>query len=316
MNRIFSHIQYLLLHHECVVIPSIGAFVVRYHQAHLSADGGTFLPPFREVSFNASIVHDDGLLCSSIARSEDISFEQARAAMAFEVDLMRETLLSAGSLTIPRVGTLTQQGDVIAFEPATVGAIDNMAFAPLLPLDLTPLEVEHKEPAILTVTPMARLRKAAVKTVRYAAVVGALVSVSILASTPLLVKDVHIDRASINLPKVSQPKVVTIDTTASDSTFVQAPCVVEEPQVAISATADDEQDYRCFLVVASWATQRQAERYIAESVDGKDMKILFADGRYRVYIAAAHNLESAYAYRNANPAVTESHPDAWVYTRR
>ncbi len=291
--------------------------MVRFHQARLSSDGTRFLPPYREVSFNASIVHDDGLLSSSIARSEDISFEQARAAVAFEVDLLRDTLASAGSFTIPRVGTLIQQNDIIVFEPAEVDAVDNFAFASFSPLDLIPLESEHNDSVVLPVTPMIRLRKSVVKTVRYAAVVGALVCGALLASTPLLVKDVHIDRASIILPKVSEPKIVTIDSSVSDTALADMTCVAEERQdVDSESVADDEQDYHCFLIVASWATQRQAERYIAESADGKDMKVLCADGRYRVYVAATHDLESAYAFRDANPAIAEMHPDAWVYTLR
>ncbi|MDE7411251.1 MAG: hypothetical protein K2M94_04350 [Paramuribaculum sp.] len=317
VNRIFTHIQYLLLHHDCVVLPSVGAFVVRYNQAHLSADGTCFAPPMREVSFNASINHDDGLLITSVSRNEGISYEDARLVVTSEVELMRHSLATVGEVCVPRVGKLMQSDGILSFEPTENDSIENVAYMLLPELTLRPLDAVDLPQVVLPVSRASRLRKAAVSAVRYAAVATGLIFVSVLASTPLLVKDANIDKASIKLPEISAPKVISINQ-AEKVTSEEKPEIVAVDAVPTMSEipVKDDSDYKCFVIVSSWETARQAQRYIAEAKDGKDMKVLEADGRYRVYVKATDDYAAASAYSSHDKTFAQEHPDAWVYVRR
>ena len=65
MNFLAEKIEKLLLNNECVIIHSFGGFIKNDKSATIVADNIT--PPMVEVSFNAMLRHDDGLLCSLIA---------------------------------------------------------------------------------------------------------------------------------------------------------------------------------------------------------------------------------------------------------
>lgn len=44
MNPFFQHIEFLLLRHDCVVIPGLGAFIVNMVPAHIDYEKGWSLP--------------------------------------------------------------------------------------------------------------------------------------------------------------------------------------------------------------------------------------------------------------------------------
>ena len=70
MYNLSLHIEYLLLHHDCVVVPGLGAFINVRHAAYFDAVTRVWHPMTREVRFNGALTHDDGLLSSSYARKE------------------------------------------------------------------------------------------------------------------------------------------------------------------------------------------------------------------------------------------------------
>ena len=45
MNRIISHIENLLLSHDCVIVPGIGGFITHFEEAFFSEDGREIYPP-------------------------------------------------------------------------------------------------------------------------------------------------------------------------------------------------------------------------------------------------------------------------------
>lgn len=119
MTPLILHIEYLLQRHDCVAIPGIGALIVEHIPAHIDENDYTILPPTRSISLNTYITHDDGLLASSIARSEGVSFEQARALMQKEIEGIREALLTEGEFEIGNIGILRlNEEDKPEFHPA------------------------------------------------------------------------------------------------------------------------------------------------------------------------------------------------------
>ncbi|MDE6465278.1 MAG: SPOR domain-containing protein, partial [Duncaniella sp.] len=60
MINLSSHIEYLLLRHDCVVVPGLGALLVHEVHARFDADSCTFMPPSRSLGFNPAVTHNDG----------------------------------------------------------------------------------------------------------------------------------------------------------------------------------------------------------------------------------------------------------------
>lgn len=106
MSSLIPHIEYLLQRHDCLILPGIGAFVVEYTSARILPDEGIILPPSRDICFNGQINHDDGMLATSVSRSEGLKFEEARAIVADETTSIRRALIQDGEYNIGRIGTL------------------------------------------------------------------------------------------------------------------------------------------------------------------------------------------------------------------
>ena len=111
MNHLISHIEYLIMRHDCVVVPGWGAFVARRRPACYDDVAQRFVAPRRELSFNPEIVHADGLVASSISRKEGVSFEQASIIIARETEAMKSQLMADGELSLGRIGRFIAQSD-------------------------------------------------------------------------------------------------------------------------------------------------------------------------------------------------------------
>ena len=77
MNNIARHIEYLLQRNDCVVVPRLGAFIIRHTEAHYDSIKRQFMPPTATVIFNPELDHNDGMLAKSIARANSISYDEA-----------------------------------------------------------------------------------------------------------------------------------------------------------------------------------------------------------------------------------------------
>ena len=72
-----KHVASLLYRYQCVVVPGFGAFLCQIKSASLQSESNTFLPPYKELSFNAQLDKNDGLLVSHVAQAEGLSYEEA-----------------------------------------------------------------------------------------------------------------------------------------------------------------------------------------------------------------------------------------------
>ena len=72
-----KHISALLYRYQCVIVPGFGAFLTETKPASLDADTHTFYPPKKQISFNANLKNNDGLLANHIALQEKISYGEA-----------------------------------------------------------------------------------------------------------------------------------------------------------------------------------------------------------------------------------------------
>ena len=80
--KISLHIFNLLREHDCVIVPNFGALVCRNISAKISSDKTKIYPPNKEISFNRSLVKNDGLLINYISSTEKLSYKKAERKIA------------------------------------------------------------------------------------------------------------------------------------------------------------------------------------------------------------------------------------------
>lgn len=118
MDLLPLHIEYLLTRHDCVIVPGLGAFIATEHEANLDFDSKVIRPRRREISFNSSVVTDDGLLSHSIARREGLTYEDARRLVATLTERLTADLANEGEVSLGMTGRLVMDSEgLISFQP-------------------------------------------------------------------------------------------------------------------------------------------------------------------------------------------------------
>lgn len=111
------YINRLLYHHQCVIVPDFGAFVTNSKSASFISEE-ILSPPMKEISFNASLTTNDGLLAKSISHDKGIDYQDANKLLTTWVNLWREKLCTEKILIIEKIGKITEtQENLWVFEP-------------------------------------------------------------------------------------------------------------------------------------------------------------------------------------------------------
>ena len=343
---IIEHIQYLVTRHDCVVMAGLGALVAQREPAKFSADGRMLLPPRRSLVFNNALTHDDGLLAGSVARRNGISFQSARAEVTRQIELLRSRMAAEGSVELPRIGSLSLSAEgLIDFTPEAVAPIVNAFYSALPSLRLSTADAaaddaDTFEPTILEVDTTLGRRIAAklLKAGKYAAVVAMIFAAGAALTTPVLL-DRPADRAALSLPAVTPAKKATLPAALTVAMQPQAnfgPEAKEPSEISDNSESsefsepsapkglvkvsdykgsDPADSFRCFVIVGSCNTEAEARRFIARKGSDTDLRILNADGRFRIYSAMSNNPEAANTFKSTDPTIRAQFPDAWVYSR-
>jgi hypothetical protein len=94
----------LLLRHNCVIVPEFGGFVARQTSAVIDYASGTMQPPRKSLLFNRQLINNDGLLVAELARTNEISFDEALRMVQGTVAEWNDKLNRGERITIDRVG--------------------------------------------------------------------------------------------------------------------------------------------------------------------------------------------------------------------
>jgi len=112
-----NYINDLLYRYDCVIIPNFGGFVTNAVSAKVNHFSHTFYPPTKQITFNAHLKNNDGLLANHIGSSENISFEEATEKISVVVEGWN-TQLKTESVVIGKVGSLSlNKENQLIFEP-------------------------------------------------------------------------------------------------------------------------------------------------------------------------------------------------------
>lgn len=335
---IIEHIEYLVLRHDCFVVPGLGALIAHHTPASIDTELGCIFPPRRSMTFNPELTHNDGLLVSSVARRHRLTYEQAAQVVTDCVNTMRYQLRQEGETGIGHLGVLSlNEEGAIVFEPfesasvapryvdlTAVKAVPLSLHQPSGAADTQNTASDSDEPSTSSYTPVRR------SILQVAAAMVALVMLGIMLSTPIV--DQHamrasmapaIERAAVEPTVDDEAKALSArvsrmtlaiampDTLKGTATLTHIPRPAG-PKAAESLRCDATDRY--FLIVASLPSADKASEYIAEHPHGNEMHLLECDGRYRIYVATGNTFEAAQRPM-LREGFSDRYPQAWVCRR-
>ncbi len=124
MIELSRHIECLLVNHNCVIIPDLGGFVTQYMSARLVKEESLYLPPYRSISFNPALVHNDGLLVQSYMQVYSTEYNEALSIISNAVQQLKKELQEQGVFEMGGVGRLILDANgKYDFEPYESGVI-------------------------------------------------------------------------------------------------------------------------------------------------------------------------------------------------
>ena len=323
------HIEYLILRHDCVVIPGFGALIAHYRPAYIDHELGCMFPPSRTLGFNPDITHNDGLLALSIARGAETTFDGASAILAKEVAALKLQLDNAGEFALGRLGVFSRHDNgPVMFEPFATTSI-SPRLAGLRAVAMTPISETVKAEAAAEMAEEGSHRPVSLRrrVLNIAASVALLVCLGVTLTTPIVENKAAFAGMGSSITAVqsveqpvfeplSQPDIDLRIALPAKEEKPEAKTVEEPVAVAArqpEAPHTDPAD-RYYLIVASLPTREKAEEYISSQNHGDNLNITEGDGRFRVYLSTGNSIDQA-----RQPLLTEKYatryPNAWVCRR-
>ena len=344
MLRIITHIERLLLTHDCVILPKFGGFVLQTLPATYQEEEHLFRPMRKEVMFNVTLQHTDGLLSESYMQTYGVDYRKAQLMLEEDIEALNVSLEQDKRITLGRIGTFSigEEGQTI-FTPGDSGVFNADSYG--LPSFHFPvlrsLEEEREEVALLAgkkkkdvfYIPVSR------KLIR---VVAASAAAVFVVSTP--VKEVNLSAYTASFvpteminyrfeEPISQPEEIQISQVdemvaevtpkieaTKETEIAKAPSAPEvRKEVAVPAPKAElvatKKMYH--IVIASFPTEEQANEYISgvDRTQCKNVSKVVRDGKYRIYADKFNNRADAESYM-ATLRKIEKYKDAWLFISR
>lgn len=324
MERISQLIRQQLEHHRFVVVPEVGAFLLKREPARIDSTRNTILPPKDEVRFNARVTEDDGSIAAIYSKAEGLPYEEASKTIAQFSEKVKFFLETESKVVFPSLGELTKLPD------------GSLRFTESLELDAWPANFGLKPiGAIAKVKEPTRIRtlvesgkklpgdtKKLKRVLSYAAV--GLIAIS-LGGLPLTNEhNRHIAALSIGSvfgKKVEKKYVprdfVPLETSAAYESPIkeversvvdsEAPKEVEAP----IAKTESVQASKYFVIAGRFTSKTGADAFIHD-LKSRGFGGLYVgefDGQHLVSYGEYASIEKAEGMRNS---VKLGNPDAWV----
>ena len=338
MYRIGDILEQALLLHDCVVLPTIGAFIVEQTPPLYDKDLNVITPAGQRISFNASLIDRDGILDSCYARTLGLSVRRARLVVDSDVTVIRHQLYQSGSLTIgSNLGTLTlQESGELLFTPVQerqgLRSIHSYGLYPqscLLPA-VAPVDHVATEPASETKSDRKYWTIRINRTAANWAAAGAICFLCLLPISSDSNPDRYsagfvpygwLDEASVVTPEQKQAKP---SIALAPKAETQEEIVSTTPEHATSSSlviSHDEalQQGSHAVVVGVFKGPKRAEQFIEEAAadqtqaEGISLQIIQESSRCLVIAGISSSEERAGELRRSVSALSDSFAGAWIY---
>lgn len=301
MASIGKHISDLLCVHDCVIVPGLGGFVANHKPAVIVTERNQLQPPAKEIGFNRSLSHNDGLLAKHLCQREQISWDESIDRInAFVSDVL--TKINQGeSVRFQGIGTFRKD------------AVGNLQFSPREKNNLLPsafgLYEFHYEP--LPYTPSAKKHEEPVRQLfrsrspRYWAAVAAMFAGLFLFTSELkMPRHQQIESGKL-MPTTTQTETsdqtpasgdLNIEADEIENARKEETPVEKNEEETVTSPAPEQPDKSFHLIAASFRHEKPAKSVLDQlHNDGyTNARILESDnGRYRISLKAFPGREEA-----------------------
>ena len=311
MLRIITHIERLLLTHDCVILPKFGGFVLQILPATYEEEEHSFRPMRKEVMFNVTLQHTDGLLSESYMQTYGVDYRKAQLMLEEDIEALNVSLEQDKRITLGRIGTFS-----IGEEGQTL--------------------LTGKKKKDVFYIPVSR------KLIRVVAASAAAVALFFVVSTP--VKEVNLSAYTASFVpteminyRFEEPisQLEEIQVSQEDEMVAEVTPKIEatkETEIAKAASAPEVKKELVapapkvksvapkkmyHIVIASFPTEEQANEYISgvDRAQCKNVSKVVRDGKYRIYADKFNNRADAESYM-ATLRKIEKYKDAWLFISR
>jgi hypothetical protein len=327
VQRISIHIERLLLDNDCVVIPGFGGFVLHPCSAVYQSDVHKFCPPYKEIVFNPTLIHQDGLLPESYIQMYGMTFNQAQNALKKDVAALHNQIDKAGEIYLDKIGFLKKGDDgKVFFEPDSDSSFLGLRPYGLYAFHLPPVPRDTRDETTEVVMTQAKTK---FDNVVYLPVNRALiraVGVSVAAACLILfvslpLKEVdrgsysasiipcerdirneympsfQIDTAQIAGMEIDVEKEVVVSNELIQPVVegIIQPVVAEIPPV-VQTEMQNQKIY--YAIIGSFVAEKQANQFMQDikMPELTNMGIVINDGRVRVFAGKFDNRKEAESY--------------------
>ena len=323
MNMLSRHIEYLLLTHNCVIVPQLGAFVAHEGNARRVESEELFFPPLRVVRFNPELTDDDGLLVGVLRATLHCSATEAKRQVQTMVLLLRQQLLADGQVDFGSIGIFTQDEDGnIGFSSCQAGVttpalygLDAFRMPKLTTLERrNRLADEHKSSSEgFHDTDKHIIIRIPRRALRYAVAAAAVLLIGLFFTPPMQPqRERLVQQATLLFPPTedvaTEPQEATLqEATAKAESVIEVPStngnetIVEEAVIETEVAEVQTADTAPYaIVLACNVSRKNAERYVADLQQrGYENAAVHDNGKMlRVVLTGFHDEAEAYN-RNA-----------------
>ena len=117
--RLATYISDLLYRYQCIVVPGFGAFLSQSRPARIDHDALVLHPPSKQLSFNAQLHANDGLLAKYIADVEKSTYEDALQYIERVVKDWKSDFEHQKTIHLKNIGELwVNESENIQFQPS------------------------------------------------------------------------------------------------------------------------------------------------------------------------------------------------------
>lgn len=312
-NKLIRSLHKLLVEHDCVVVPQLGAFIREQLPARQDEARRVLYPPTTTIRFNEALQSQDGLLLSDYCVSLALSQRRAKLELEQDVRILRSELVRQRSLRLEGIGTLHLSAEGrLSFSSMPSDQIGHLYYGlhSIVPVESGSLGRTH-----ITDTPQGfiqesdshihlRISKQSLRYTAVAAVILFLIGLPLTLWRPSLPSY----EASF-VPNEQAVEKIIAEVNPHTATETHTPAEANEAAYWLQPEAG-----QCYVIVGTERKREVAERYISLYAERfPSIKILDQKRVYRISVASFASSEEAEALRRE---IAKEGIDAWVYKHK
>ncbi|MDR2086447.1 MAG: SPOR domain-containing protein [Dysgonamonadaceae bacterium] len=327
MLRIVSHLEHLLRIHDCVVVPQLGGFVLQVVPASYVEEEHLFYPMHKEIVFNPSLKHSDGLLPEEYMHAYGVSFQQAHRMVEEDVENIKTLLFKELKISLGNVGILSKgEEGVVVFQPGDSDFFSVSSYG-LSPFQLKEWEALQQEKASLVLTGNQRttyyipIHRSIIRGV---AATAAAVALFLMISTP--VKEINpssytasfipAEIAKTTNKAKSKTTNFTVAANPGKTKTTANPATASSSSASKNKAVKEEKRPMYYVIIGSVKTSRQADELIAkiDRTTLKHVNKITGNGKVRIYANKFSDKSKAEVYL-AKIKQNTKYKDAWLWSK-